>query len=70
MNRSQRECAAGGFVHIFNDITAGSNTVPCAAGSPNCATEGTDPIGVLTGYTAGVGYDLTTGLGSVNAANW
>jgi Pro-kumamolisin, activation domain/Bacterial Ig-like domain (group 3) len=54
---------------IFNDITAGSNTVPCAAGSPNCATEGTDPIGVLTGYTAGVGYDLTTGLGSVNAAN-
>jgi subtilase family serine protease len=54
---------------IFNDITAGTNTVPCAAGSPNCATEGTDPIGVLTGFNSGVGYDLTTGLGSVNAAN-
>jgi subtilase family serine protease len=54
---------------IFNDITADTNAVPCAAGSPNCGTEGTAPIGVLTGYASGVGYDLTTGLGSVNAAN-
>ena len=53
---------------IFNDITADTNAVPCAAGSPNCGTEG-GPIGVLTGYNSGVGYDLTTGLGSVNAAN-
>src|SRR3984885_10676274 len=53
---------------IFNDITADTNAVPCAKGSPNCGTEG-GPIGVLTGYTSGVGYDLTTGLGSVNAAN-
>jgi hypothetical protein len=54
---------------IFNDITADTNAVPCATGSPNCSTEGTDPIGVLTGYNSGVGYDLTTGLGSVNATN-
>jgi subtilase family serine protease len=54
---------------IFNDITADTNAVPCAAGSPNCATEGSDAIGVLTGFNSGVGYDLTTGLGSVNAAN-
>jgi subtilase family serine protease len=54
---------------IFNDITADTNAVPCAAGSPNCGTEGTLPIGVLTGYNSGVGYDLTTGLGSVNATN-
>jgi subtilase family serine protease len=54
---------------IFNDITADRNAVPCAAGSPNCGTEGTLPIGALTGYTSGVGFDLTTGLGSVNAAN-
>ncbi len=53
---------------IFNDITADTNAVPCAKSSPNCGTEG-GPIGVLTGYTSGVGYDLTTGLGSVNAAN-
>ena len=55
---------------IFNDVTAGSIVVPCAAGSPNCNTEGQNvPIGVLTGYNAGVGYDLATGLGTVNAAN-
>jgi subtilase family serine protease len=53
---------------IFNDITADTNAVPCAAGSPNCATEG-GPVGVLTGYNSGVGFDLTTGLGSVNATN-
>ena len=53
---------------IFNDITADTNAVPCLAGSPNCNTEG-GPLGVLAGYTSGVGYDLTTGLGSVNAAN-
>ena len=66
---------AGGFLTslpaptcIFNDITADTNAVPCLAGSPNCNTEG-GPLGVLAGYNSGVGYDLTTGLGSVNAAN-
>ena len=54
---------------IFNDITADTNAVPCRTGTANCATEGTDPLGVLTGYNSGVGYDLTTGLGSVNAFN-
>jgi Pro-kumamolisin, activation domain/Bacterial Ig-like domain (group 3)/Subtilase family len=54
---------------IFNDITADTNAVPCLSGSPNCNTEGTDKFGVLAGYNSGVGYDLTTGLGSVNAAN-
>lgn len=37
---------------VFNDITAGDNSVP----------------GQL-GYSAGKGYDMATGLGSVNAAN-
>lgn len=55
---------------IFNDITADTNTVPCKAGSPNCNTDTpTQTIGVLAGYNSGVGYDLTTGLGSVNAFN-
>jgi subtilase family serine protease len=54
---------------IFNDITFGSNAVPCATGSPNCVTEGTDKIGVLSGFNAGTGYDFATGLGSVNATN-
>ena len=38
------------------------------SGSGTTSDQGT-PEGVLTGYNAGTGYDLTTGLGSVNAAN-
>lgn len=55
---------------IFLDVTSGTNAMPCANGSPNCTvnTSG-DTIGVLNGYSAGTGYDLATGLGSVNAAN-
>ena len=44
---------------IFHDITTGSNIVACTVGTPNC-TNGT------LGYSAGVGYDLVTGLGSLN----
>lgn len=51
----------------FHDVTAGSNDVPCLTGSPDCADE-------VLGYGAGPGYDLATGLGSVDAAalaaNW
>jgi hypothetical protein len=44
---------------VFLDITAGDNIVPCVVGTQDCTT------GSL-GYTAGPGYDLVTGLGSVN----
>jgi subtilase family serine protease len=59
----------------FNDVTVGTIRVPCQTGSPNCTTTfGTDPYGVIDGYDAGSGYDLATGLGSVNAnslvMNW
>ncbi len=60
----------------FNDIDKGNNAMPCdfADGTPNCvATQSTigysDQIGILTGYTAGTGYDEATGLGSLNVAN-
>lgn len=54
----------------FNDVTTGTIAMPCAKGSTNCLpTIGTDTIGVLSGYNAGAGYDLATGLGSVNANN-
>jgi hypothetical protein len=46
----------------FNDVVSGNNVVPCAPGSPDCTTGS-------FGYNAGRGYDLVTGLGSVNAAN-
>jgi uncharacterized protein (TIGR03437 family) len=46
----------------FHSVTQGNNIVPCAVGSPNCAT------GTM-GYNAGSGYNSTTGLGSVDAAS-
>lgn len=55
---------------IFNDMTVGTNSMPCTKGSPDCSTANpADLYGVLTGYNAGPGYDLATGLGSVNAFN-
>jgi len=54
----------------FHDVTTGTIAVLCAGGSPNCnKTVSSDMYGILTGYNAGVGYDLATGLGSVDAAN-
>jgi len=46
----------------FHDITTGDNKVPCTAPSTNCPA-GTTQIG----YSAGVGYDQVTGLGSPDA---
>jgi uncharacterized protein (TIGR03437 family) len=46
---------------VFHDITAGNNLVPCTIGTQDCAN------GSL-GYTAGPGYDLVTGLGSLNVS--
>jgi hypothetical protein len=54
----------------FNDVTSGTIAMPCAKGSPNCTTSNSnDQYGILSGYNAGAGYDLATGLGSVNAQN-
>jgi hypothetical protein len=46
--------AAPASTCIFNDVTVGNNVVPGEVG---------------TDYQAGPGYDLTTGLGSVNVTN-
>jgi len=55
---------------VFYDTTSDNNKVPCKAGSPNCTvnTSG-DAVGILSGYVSTTGYDLATGLGSVNAYN-
>jgi len=45
---------------VFHDITAGNNIVPCKPGTTGCATGS-------FGYSAGPGYDLASGLGSVDA---
>ncbi|MGA2845001.1 MAG: Ig-like domain repeat protein [Candidatus Acidiferrales bacterium] len=57
---------------VFYDITTGTNAMPCdgtVAHPVNCSTPGAEGIGILIGYTSNAGYDLATGLGSVNAAN-
>jgi uncharacterized protein (TIGR03437 family) len=45
---------------VFHDIVSGNNIVPCAAGSPDC-------VNGQMGFSATVGYDPVTGLGSVDA---
>lgn len=55
---------------IFNDVTNGTIATPCTAHSLNCnLVNAGDTYGLLSGYSAGAGYDLATGLGSVNAYN-
>jgi len=66
---------------VFNDITNKATkstiSVACMAGSPNCSNTGNSGFGVLVdpknksseAWNAGVGYDLATGLGSVDATN-
>jgi hypothetical protein len=61
----------------FHDVTVGGNVVPCQMGTPNCtlSTADDNTKGYYTfGDYAGAGYDLATGLGSVDAAqlfnNW
>jgi hypothetical protein len=49
----------------IHDITSGNNIVPCSPGSTDCP--GAAPF--QFGYSAGVGYDQATGLGSVDAFN-
>ena len=55
---------------VFNQVTVGNIAAPCAVGSPNCGvTLSGDPYGIFTGCDTSAGYNLATGLGSVNVAN-
>ncbi|MGC2252630.1 MAG: S53 family peptidase [Acidobacteriaceae bacterium] len=51
----------------FHDTTTGSNAVVCVAGSPDCISNGAGGS-VMSCCSAGTGYDMATGLGSVDAA--
>jgi len=68
---------------VFIDVTKSNNAVPCVGGSPNCSKTTAGGNGVLQSnnqpaFTAGAptaaGYDLATGLGSINVSalltNW
>ncbi|MGA9982716.1 MAG: Ig-like domain repeat protein, partial [Acidobacteriaceae bacterium] len=63
------QLAKSKYATVFHDVTVGNNSVPCGSGSGNCGTNG-----FLTGYNTGTGYDLATGLGSVDVnqliQNW
>jgi hypothetical protein len=60
----------------FNDVSRGNNSVPCYLGTGDCSALYPTPYGILerplpgsTAYNAGAGYDLATGLGTINVAN-
>jgi subtilase family serine protease len=48
---------SGTYASAFHDVTSGNND--CTAGSADCSS--------TAGFSAGVGYDQVTGLGSINA---
>jgi hypothetical protein len=68
---------------VFNDITAGSNAVPCFSPSNDCGSGPDAPVVVgatlpvaeippnaeMNGNSATAGYDLGSGLGSVDISN-
>jgi hypothetical protein len=66
-----------GSTCAFNDVTKGNNSVPCAGSSLNCSSTTASTTGVLVSaaspttpaWTTAAGYDLATGLGSVNVTN-
>jgi subtilase family serine protease len=69
---------------VFYDVTAGSSAQPCkvsgygtasSGSSPasTCVTENADKTGIMEiggvqSYAAGTGFDIASGLGSINAA--
>jgi hypothetical protein len=74
-NSCDSSTVAPGNSCLFYDVTKGNNSVPCVAGSPNCGAAPAGGFGVLVdsngnpAWTATAGYDMATGLGSVNAFN-
>lgn len=57
------QLAQSKYGSVFHDVTTGDNSVYCQTGSPDCGANN-----FLTGYNATTGYDLASGLGSVNIA--
>jgi hypothetical protein len=64
---------------VFYDTTKGNISVACVGGSPNCSNTSTSANqfgivattkgGTTPAFGAAAGFDLATGLGSVNVAN-
>lgn len=60
LNPTLYSVAASNYATAFNDITTGNNECPSSLGSSFCSSASSGS------YTTGTGYDLVTGLGSVN----
>ncbi len=66
---------------VYNDVSAGNISVACVSSTPNCNNttasgfgievypSTSNPSSLVPAFTAGAGYDLATGLGSINVAN-
>ena len=66
---------------IFYDVQVGNNSVACDASSPNCGNQSASGYGIMVytnsatppvsvpAWLTTAGYDLATGIGTVNAAN-
>jgi subtilase family serine protease len=62
---------------VFYDVTKGNNSVACVGGSPNCSNKTAGQFGIMAtaaggttpAFSATTGYDLATGLGTVNVSN-
>ena len=64
------DTAVTGNSCMFYDVTDSNDAVPCFTGTTDCTPAvAADEFGILPGFNAGPGYDLVTGLGSVNAYN-
>src|SRR6266436_1126298 len=74
---SSSAASATGNTCVFYDITRGNNSVACVGGSPNCSNQTSGQFGIMAtanggstpAFKAGTGYDLATGLGTVNVTN-
>ena len=51
---------------VFHDVTTGNNSVVCTSGSTPDCKQNTAGNYFLTGYDTTAGYDLATGMGSVD----
>jgi len=71
LTKCNASVVAAGNSCVFYDVSAAvTNGVACVAGSSaQCHSGDYKTVGILDGYTAGVGYDQTTGVGSVNITN-
>lgn len=63
------QLASSMYSTVFHDVTVGNISVPCQSGKPDCGSNG-----FLTGFDTSSGYDLASGLGSVDVTqlvnNW